>query len=339
MIQNDERIELSNSLKIQGNECFKEKRFYKAIDFYTKALNEYPSSIILSNRAQAYLNLHKIEQAYTDSNEALLLDSSNIKALYRRAIALNKLGFNAKSINDLKKCIEINQKNQDAKNLLRTIKKNNKDDRGIVDVLHFRKSESIQSNKPLTKCKIISKKIFEDEQVNDENKNLVDEDDFSITSSKEFSKLSFEDYQVEPLLKQNVSDDVKIKNNEYNYTSLLPPPAENFNQFLRVWVELNTEPAKFATYFLTLDLDHFSSLFDNLADLEILPFLIHGLYKAQLQIPRALYSLIKLSKTSRFNISVAFLDDVPKQELSDFLARFGLEYQAEVNEIQKQYFL
>lgn len=59
MIQNDERIELSNSLKIQGNECFKEKRFYKAIDFYTKALNEYPSSIILSNRAQAYLNLHK----------------------------------------------------------------------------------------------------------------------------------------------------------------------------------------------------------------------------------------------------------------------------------------
>lgn len=65
---------------------------------------------------------------------------------------------------------------------------------------------------------------------------MIDENDFDIINPSEFSKLSVNDNQIEA----DTSFDV----------SLLPPPAKNFNQFLRVWVELNTEPIKFAHYFL-----------------------------------------------------------------------------------------
>lgn len=60
-----------------------------------------------------------------DSNEALFFDPNNLKAIYRRALALNKLGFNSKALSDLQKCIDVDPKNQDAKQLLQTIKKTN----------------------------------------------------------------------------------------------------------------------------------------------------------------------------------------------------------------------
>uniref|UniRef100_A0A915EIB8 Uncharacterized protein n=1 Tax=Ditylenchus dipsaci TaxID=166011 RepID=A0A915EIB8_9BILA len=142
----EEQAEL---LKQKGNECYKQKRFHKAIDFYSKALAFQVSSVILSNRSQAYLNLHMFEKAYTDSNEAFALDPANLKALYRRAVSENKLGLKAKACLDLEDCVKGDAKNVEAKSLLDSLK--NSVDKPVVDVTCFHKSEQIQSKKPLVR--------------------------------------------------------------------------------------------------------------------------------------------------------------------------------------------
>lgn len=44
------------------------------------------------NRAACYTNQHKYREVIQDTNEALKLDSTYVKALNRRAVAAEKLG-------------------------------------------------------------------------------------------------------------------------------------------------------------------------------------------------------------------------------------------------------
>jgi Flp pilus assembly protein TadD len=57
-----------------------------------------------------------------DSNEALALDPTNIKALFRRAVSLNKLGLRSKARVDLEKCAQLDGKNREAKSLLESLR-------------------------------------------------------------------------------------------------------------------------------------------------------------------------------------------------------------------------
>ena len=99
--------------KQRGNELFKQKEYAKAIQAYTNALNMIKSItnttnttnnnhnqvevICLCNRAQAYLNLQQpltnsnCEAAIKDCTRALELEPDNVKALFRRATALEAM--------------------------------------------------------------------------------------------------------------------------------------------------------------------------------------------------------------------------------------------------------
>ncbi|KAI1722124.1 serine/threonine-protein phosphatase 5 [Ditylenchus destructor] len=133
----------------RGNDFFKKRLYNNAIDCYSRALDMHVSSVVLSNRAQAYLNLHKFENAYIDANEAVALNPNNVKALYRRAMALNKLGLKARARLDLEKCVNKDPQNIEAKKLFESLK--NAVDKDVVDVTCFQKSEPIQSKNPLIK--------------------------------------------------------------------------------------------------------------------------------------------------------------------------------------------
>nr|CAD2208246.1 unnamed protein product [Meloidogyne enterolobii] len=115
-------MDISEQLKIKGNECFKQKLYNKSIHFYTLAIESNPeNSILWSNRAQTYLNLHKPEKAYMDACGALQKEF-NSKSLFRRAIALNKIGLNKKAYFDLKRCFELNKENKEIKELIKNLK-------------------------------------------------------------------------------------------------------------------------------------------------------------------------------------------------------------------------
>jgi stress-induced-phosphoprotein 1 len=76
-----------------GNEQFKQKNFDKAIEFYTKAIEENPSDhTVYGNRSASYHNLKKFELALADGEKCVQMKSDWSKGYQRKAMALHGLG-------------------------------------------------------------------------------------------------------------------------------------------------------------------------------------------------------------------------------------------------------
>ncbi|TFK51523.1 ADP/ATP carrier receptor [Heliocybe sulcata] len=91
----EEKIKVAASLKAKGNSAYQSRRFSAAADFYTRAIavSPKPEPVFYSNRAACYVNMSppKYEQVVEDCDAALKLDSLYVKALNRRAMALEAL--------------------------------------------------------------------------------------------------------------------------------------------------------------------------------------------------------------------------------------------------------
>ena len=87
-------------LKSKGNGHFKEERYQKAIECYTKALKLKPQSHLLySNRSAAYNKLEKYyEEALSDALHCISLSPLFARGHYRKASALNELGKSNEAI-------------------------------------------------------------------------------------------------------------------------------------------------------------------------------------------------------------------------------------------------
>ncbi|RUS23993.1 hypothetical protein BC938DRAFT_474294 [Jimgerdemannia flammicorona] len=78
-----------DQLRFKGNEKVKHKEYASAIAIYTQALALEPNNaIVLSNRAQAHLELQQFRQALKDADLALTIEAGNIKTRFRQAKAL-----------------------------------------------------------------------------------------------------------------------------------------------------------------------------------------------------------------------------------------------------------
>ncbi|KAH9785080.1 TPR REGION domain-containing protein [Citrus sinensis] len=96
-------------LKEKGNEYVKKgkKHYYDAIDCYTRAINQNvlsdsENSVLYANRAHVNLLLGNYRRALTDTEEALKLCPTNVKAHYRAAKASSSLNL----LNDAKSFCE-----------------------------------------------------------------------------------------------------------------------------------------------------------------------------------------------------------------------------------------
>ncbi|KAI0795831.1 ADP/ATP carrier receptor [Abortiporus biennis] len=100
----EERTKAAASLKAKGNSAYQQRQFVKAADLYSRAIavTPKPEPVFYSNRAACYVNMSppQHEKVVEDCNEALKLDSRYVKALNRRAAALEALERYEESLRD-----------------------------------------------------------------------------------------------------------------------------------------------------------------------------------------------------------------------------------------------
>ncbi|KAI0723638.1 hypothetical protein C8Q72DRAFT_56315 [Fomitopsis betulina] len=125
----EERSKVAAALKARGNAAYSSRQFSTAIDLYTRAIEvtPKPEPVFYSNRAACYINLSPPdhEKVVADCDAALALDSSYVKALNRRATALESLDRNEEALRDYTAATILNkfQNEAAAQSVERVLKK------------------------------------------------------------------------------------------------------------------------------------------------------------------------------------------------------------------------
>ncbi|KAF8429982.1 mitochondrial outer membrane translocase receptor TOM70 [Boletus edulis BED1] len=100
----EERVKQAASLKIRGNSLYQTRKFEQAIDLYTQAIqvSPRPEPVFYSNRAACYMYMSppQHERVVADCDDALRQDPSYVKALNRRATALESLNRFEEALRD-----------------------------------------------------------------------------------------------------------------------------------------------------------------------------------------------------------------------------------------------
>ena len=100
------------NMKALGNTEFKAKNFDKAIELYTAALTTTPDDhTIYGNRAMAYMNTGKYDEALKDGEKCIELKPDWGKGYHRKGAALHKLGKFEDSMGAYAKGLEIDPNN------------------------------------------------------------------------------------------------------------------------------------------------------------------------------------------------------------------------------------
>ncbi|XP_067293351.1 protein unc-45 homolog A isoform X2 [Pseudorasbora parva] len=115
----------SSALREEGNSHFKAGDVQQALSCYTKALKisdcQSESAVLYRNRAACYLKIEDYTKAEADAAKALDVDPGDIKARFRRAQALQKLGRLDQAFMDTQKCAQLEPKNKAFQDLLRQL--------------------------------------------------------------------------------------------------------------------------------------------------------------------------------------------------------------------------
>lgn len=86
-----EECKVSNRQE-KGNQAYQQGDFERAVALYSRGLETEPSNaVLLSNRAAAWIALHRTEEALADANRAIECDSAYLKAYFRKADALRSV--------------------------------------------------------------------------------------------------------------------------------------------------------------------------------------------------------------------------------------------------------
>ncbi|XP_078539390.1 protein unc-45 homolog A [Lissotriton helveticus] len=112
-------------LREEGNKLFKVGEYEAALSRYTKAIricsNRTEVAVLHRNRAACYLKLENYSDAEADATKAIGVDGGDVKALFRRSQALEKLERLDEAIVDLRRCVVLEPKNKTFQEALRSL--------------------------------------------------------------------------------------------------------------------------------------------------------------------------------------------------------------------------
>ncbi|XP_057630688.1 protein unc-45 homolog B [Chionomys nivalis] len=112
-------------LKEEGNQHFQRQDYKAATKSYSQALKLTKDKALLAtlyrNRAACGLKTESYAQAASDASRAIDINSADIKALYRRCQALERLGKLDQAFKDVQRCATLEPRNQNFQETLRRL--------------------------------------------------------------------------------------------------------------------------------------------------------------------------------------------------------------------------
>ncbi|XP_046683806.1 sperm-associated antigen 1-like isoform X2 [Homalodisca vitripennis] len=121
-LSDSERQLLAEREKEIGNQCYRQKEYDDAIEYYTASIRIFPTPKAFNNRAACYLKQCKYAAALDDANKTLELDPYNIKALFRRGVALNHKNEFKRALDDIKAVLMKQPKHVLAQHMYRELR-------------------------------------------------------------------------------------------------------------------------------------------------------------------------------------------------------------------------
>ncbi|BAT84402.1 hypothetical protein LR48_Vigan03g133900 [Vigna angularis] len=122
-------LDQANEAKVEGNKLFVDGKYEEALSQYEVALQVAPDtpssveirSICHSNRGVCFLKLGKYDNTIKECTKALELNPVYVKAFVRRGEAHEKLEHFEEAIADMKKILEIDPSNDQARKSIRRL--------------------------------------------------------------------------------------------------------------------------------------------------------------------------------------------------------------------------
>ncbi|XP_011303067.1 sperm-associated antigen 1 [Fopius arisanus] len=166
---------LAEKEKEKGNEAFRVGDYEEALQQYSLSLEINATINGYNNRAITYIKLRKYQEAIDDCDRVLSLDCTNVKALLRRASALESLGRKEEALREFSAALKIEPNNRTAmmgvrklsvyegrKKVRMTIEEFNENEEGIDE-------KKVEDTEPST-ASASSERIIEEVETSPEEK-------------------------------------------------------------------------------------------------------------------------------------------------------------------------
>ncbi|XP_076241980.1 spag1 axonemal dynein assembly factor [Calliopsis andreniformis] len=95
----------------KGNEAFRAGDYEEALEHYNTSIKIDSNILAYNNRAMTFIKLRRYQDAYEDCNFVISMDSTNIKALLRRAVALEHLEKSSQALIDYEAVLKLEPTN------------------------------------------------------------------------------------------------------------------------------------------------------------------------------------------------------------------------------------